>query len=140
MFDYKMCMPVFGTHAEAVDVLNQMKDIAVRYGFCSMADLMDLANLYSTNHYEFNKYIWTYKELKNARIHTVTGLRYHIDLPEPNFTGKSTKHHEEPNSPTPGILNITIMTNELESPGTYISDIFTQISKVKDRMINITIM
>lgn len=48
----------------------------------------------------------------------------------------------EPISPNPDVLSITVHINEIDvyDPDEIISNVFKQVSKIKDRMINITIM
>ena len=59
---------------------------------------------------------------------------------------KVPEHRDEPVIPTPepnpDLLSITIHVNEIDvyDPDEIISSVFKQVSKIKDRMVNITIM
>lgn len=67
---------VFNTRGEAEDVLTQMELTAEKYGFVTIADMHDLANL--TSNYTDNKYGWM-----NVRSAEVVRARdgYMIKLP-----------------------------------------------------------
>lgn len=75
-FDYDNI--VFETRADAEATLEQMMDIIDNYGFVTVADLYDMADL--SHPYTSNDYGWT--NLRNADILRVRGGGYGLKLPK----------------------------------------------------------
>lgn len=141
---YEYTKIYFKSRHKAVASLYKLRDLANNYGIVSVADYYEVCDDVPLCNYIDNKYGWPKMEIDLAHVALTERKDWVIVLPYPSLLEAEYDTKSSPTSydktPAPDILNITIMTNELESPGTYISDIFTQISKVKDRMINITIM
>ena len=74
-FDYDDIL--FETRGDAELVINQMEEIISRYGFVSVADLYDMADL--TAPYTANKYGWT--DVRTAEPVRARGGGYIIKLP-----------------------------------------------------------
>lgn len=74
-FDYDDI--VFETRGDAELVINQMEEIISRYGFVSVSDLYDMADL--TAPYTANKYGWT--DVRTAEPVRARGGGYVIKLP-----------------------------------------------------------
>ena len=70
---------ILDTRGEAEAVLDAMNDIIGQYGFVSVADLYDLANI-STNNYAANKYGWS--DIGGCRVVRVRD-GYVLKLPKP---------------------------------------------------------
>ena len=134
----------FESLRNAKDCMARLYKIAKQYGIVTLNDYHEICtNGLTCGVYKDNKYGWSESQFNNARVEIDYLDRWYINLPDPiplYSEDHTTAIEPEPSLPSPDILNITIMTNEIENPDKYISDVFTHISKVKDRMINITIM
>lgn len=75
-FDYDDIL--FGSRVEAERVYAEMQDVIGRYGYCSVADMYDMAGL--TPPFTANKFGWT--SIRNAEIVRVRGGDYIIKLPK----------------------------------------------------------
>ena len=75
-FDYDDIL--FGSRVEAESVYKEMQDVIARYGYCSVADMYDMAGL--TPPFTANKFGWT--SIRNAEIVRVRGGDYIIKLPK----------------------------------------------------------
>ena len=69
---------VFESRGEAEAVREQMIDVIDRYGFVTVADMYDMADL--TGPYTGNKYGWT--NIRNAETVRITGGGYILKLPK----------------------------------------------------------
>ena len=77
-FDYDDV--VFPSRGEAEAARRQMMDVIAKYGFVSVGDLYDMADL--TQPYTAHKYGWTHiSDVRNADIVRVMGGDYIIKLP-----------------------------------------------------------
>lgn len=128
----------FSRRIAAADCLSHMSEIAHDYGSVTVAETINsyVKPIYSLH----SKLYWTEDDLEQAKIVTVDD-RYTVELPEPRH--QTEYKYPTPNTyPSPDVLNITIMVNEIDvyDPDEIISDVFKHISQVKDRMINIAIM
>ena len=63
-----------------------------------------------------------------------------IHLLDDNGKNPEIEQRNEENELNSKPIFITIHVKEIESPGTYISDIFNNVNNIKDRMVNIAIM
>lgn len=75
-FDYDDIL--FDSRVEAEAVYREMQDVIGRYGYCSVADMYDMAGL--TPPFTANKFGWT--SIRNAEIVRVRGGDYIIKLPK----------------------------------------------------------
>lgn len=140
--------------SRAVVILNGLMGIVEDYGVVSVADYYDIStNSNVAYDRTMHRYGWLENMLKKATIdETSNGWTINLPSPlpidpsplpiDPNhiICSENTPRFEPIAASTPEPLNICIHVNDLESPGTYISDVFNHISKIKDRMVNLTIM
>lgn len=75
-FDYDDIL--FDSRVEAESVYKEMQDVISRYGYCSVADMYDMAGL--TPPFTANRFGWT--SIRNAEIVRVRGGDYIIKLPK----------------------------------------------------------
>lgn len=75
-FDYDDIL--FDSRVEAEKVYREMQEVIERYGYCSVADMYDMAGL--TPPFTANKFGWT--SVRNAEIVRVRGGDYVIKLPK----------------------------------------------------------
>lgn len=132
----------FTNRGDAVDVLNRMEEIANTYDVVFVDDYNELCNI--TSEYMDTKYGW-FKHAINAAVIRRDYYGYFIDLPKPTLiTYGENDNHEDCSSTlsNPDLLSITIHVNEIDvyDPDEIITSVFKQVSQIKDRMINITIM
>ena len=71
----------FETRGDADAVLFALDDVVERYGFASVGDFYDLAEVTTTN-YAVNKYGWT--DLRGASVISIRGGGWMIKLPRPD--------------------------------------------------------
>lgn len=70
---------ILETRGEAEDVLSNLSDLVVDYGFASVADLYDLCGISKYSNFTDNKYGWV--DLRGVKVKMARGGGYLIDLP-----------------------------------------------------------
>ena len=136
----------FNDRLDAQDKLDSLKRTAEEYGFVYVGDFYDMCG-YGINYDEqYNG--WTIGMLDNAKVVYDDNGEYYIDLPKAlPMTFANDKQQDTPTKfdesvPQPELLNITIRVNEIDvyDPDEIISSVLKQISQIKDRTVNLTIM
>lgn len=131
----------FGTRRDAEMAFKSLRDIAIRYGYATIADVKEIAG-WNSIHYTDNRFGWTADMLDSYKICRRDGLTgVFLELPHVKyFEDREPDESEENETSTNEYVNITIHTKDVKSPAEYISDILKEVSQIKDRTINITIM
>lgn len=135
----------FNTEEEANDALNKIKEIAEDYSMISLADVNESCGLVGP--YTDRKVGWTKSTIDKICIVRDVNF-YSIVLPRPipiyDEEPKVTYREHHIKKPTleksPEPLHITIHTKDIDDVDEILAEIFSHISTVKDRMINLVIM
>ena len=135
----------FSTRRDAEMAFKSLHDVAVRYGYATIADAKEIAGCWSTIHYTDDRFGWTADMLDSYKICRRDGLTgVFLELPHEKYfedrEPDESYESEENEMSTNEYVNIAIYTKDLKSPAEYISDILKEVSQIKDRTVNITIM
>lgn len=134
MYDYIHIR--YKTSEKALEVLDQLKQLAKNYGFVTVADYNDITKIKSL--YTDPKYGWLEYMIKEAIICN-DNCGYYIGLPRPIII-PDDRDIIPSHDPEISTLNIVLHTNEVSDPDATLAEIFKHILTIKDRMINLTIM
>ena len=134
MYDYEHMR--YKSRIACIEDLGKLKDIAKDYNIVRVSDYNDIIGIKSE--FTDNEYGWLGHMIANTMIGK-DRCGYFIYLPNPINISTYDNRDDIPDS-DPEPLNITIHVNDLESPGTYICDVLKQISQIKDRIVNLSIM
>lgn len=139
----------FESRSTATDALKMLHEIADKYGYASVVDLHDLADV--TSNYLDNARGWNAEDLDQAEITRICD-GYTIKFPsttpiamlihkspKPKISYREYSAAKKPTT-TPEPISITIHTKDVDDIDTTLAEIFNYISTIKDRMINLTIM
>ena len=156
---------VFDSRHGAEEALDELKQIAMSFGSANSIDFAwvvgeDTSRILSTSIFWVTDF-----EMRQARVDKVkegwviitptahlqtdeNNKNAEVDQNENNKNNKNNENNEnteveqrnEENGLSSEPIFITIHLKELESPWTYISDIFKNVNSIKDRMVNITII
>lgn len=133
----------FNDKKSAEDAYETLRDIANSYGYASVKDMKSIIgnNYYNYPNHNDTMFGWTPNMLSTCTIYSCHTGAYLV-LPNEEYFGHCESEENEPTDDYTGypLVNITIHTNELKSPIAYISDILKEVSQIKDRTVNITIM
>lgn len=132
MYDYEHMR--YKSRIACLEDLDKLKDIAKNYGIVRVADYNDIIGIKSE--FTDNEYGWFGYMIENTMIGK-DRCGYFIYLPTP-IPIPDDRDITPDSNPEP--LNITIHVNDLENPSAYISDVLKQISQIKDRIVNLSIM
>ena len=132
----------FESRCNAETVLNKLKQIAMTYGLVRSIDFAWIVGK------EISRLLFPFGitdfEMRQAHVARVragwTIVTPTIHLLDDNGKDPEIEQRNEENELNSKPIFITIHAKELESPGTYISDIFKNVNNIKDRMVNIAIM
>lgn len=129
---------MFKTFNEAQNALWNLSDIALKYGYASVADLKELTR--TTSDYEDNRYGWDNLRLSKATISGSTGC-YILSLPNAVNIGslEKTPHPRSQTSITTP-LQINFYPNDLKDPNETLAEVFKYVYTIKDREVRLTIM
>ena len=127
-FDY-----VFDSRQGAKAALNDLIEIADTYGWITPNDFAWLVGTEWKKSMKHTKGLTKSEMVDRAHVIKVRA-GWVIVTPEIHDRDNETSKNERES------VFITIHTNELKSPAAYISDILKEVSQIKDRTVNITIM
>ena len=130
----------FNSRMEAEDALRAIKDMASTYACVTIYDVNEICGRQSS--YLDTKNGWLEDSLKD--VYVLRGrYNYHFELPRPipiTADESVTSYQEDTNNSTVEPISITIHTKEVDNLNETLEEIFSYISTVKDRMVNLTIM
>lgn len=135
----------FSTRRDAEMAFKSLHDVAVRYGYATISDAKEIAGYQNNIQYTDDRFGWTSDMLDSYKICRRDGLTgVYLELPHEKYfedrEPDESYESEENETSTNEYVNITIYTKDLKSPAEYISDILKEVSQIKDRTVNITIM
>ena len=135
----------FSTRRDAEMAFKSLHDVAVRYGYATISDAKEIAGYPNNIQYTDDRFGWTSDMLDSYKICRRDGLTgVYLELPHEKYfedrEPDESYESEENETSTNEYVNITIYTKDLKSPAEYISDILKEVSQIKDRTVNITIM
>lgn len=132
----------FESRCNAETVLNKLKQIAMTYGLVRSIDFAWIIGKEAPRSlFPFGITDFEMRQAHVARVRAGwTIVTPTIHLLDGNGKDPEIEQRNEENELNSKPIFITIHVKELESPGTYISDIFKNVNNIKDRMINIAIM
>lgn len=123
----------FYTRMDAEDILDIIKQ---RVSDCKIITAYDVNQLCGAGSSSTDHYIgWTETMIEDSEIRRVRN-GYILSLPFP----RSIKELDKPETSTPEPINIVIHTEDIDNLDTTLAEVFSYISTIKDRMINLTIM
>ena len=132
----------FESRCDAETVLNELKQIAMTYGLVRSIDFAWIVGKETPR--SLFPFGITDFEMIQAHIASVRAgwaiVTPTIHILDDNGKATEIEQRNEENELNSKPIFIAIHVKELESPGTYISDIFKNVNNIKDRMVNITIM
>lgn len=132
----------FESRRAAETVLHELEQIAMTYGLVRSIDFAWIVGKEISR--ILSPFGITDFEMRQARVARVKAgwviITPTIHLLDENGKNTEIEQQNEENELSSEPIFITIHVKELESPGTYISDIFKNVNSIKDRMVNITIM
>ena len=114
----------FSARRDAEMAFKSIHDIAVRYGYATIADAKEIAGYQNTIHYTDDRFGWTADMLNSYKICKRDGLTgVFLELPhakyledrEPDESDESDESEENETS-TNEYVNVTIYTKDLKSP------------------------
>ena len=115
---------------DALDIIEQ------RVSDCKIITAYDVNQLYGAGSSSTDHCVgWTEAMMGDSEIRRVRN-GYILSLPSP----RSIKDLDKPETSTPEPLCITIHTEDIDNIDATLAEIFSYISTIKDRMVNLTIM
>ena len=138
--------PHFDIKEEAMQVIQNAKEVSEFYGFLTVADFKNLCSL--TVEPNDDTFGWTKNTLERAVIERVTSSEaYKIRMPEydwGNYWSTPSATDEKTQSETGEPINITISSGEWDTRRHDIEDVlhllFENTEKISDRPVFITLM